>query len=55
MIIVCLGKAILAKTQNESSFVTEQFGALYSGNFSLFFKRADNSTPISAMHDIPLL
>lgn len=35
-------------------YITEQFGSLYSDDYRLFFKRADNDTPISPMHDIPL-
>lgn len=54
VVIFCLAKAIVAKSQNDSSVVTEKFGSLYSDDYRLFFRRADNNTPISPMHDIPL-
>ena len=38
-----------------SSYVTEQHGSLHSDNYRLFFKKADDGTPVSPMHDIPLL
>ena len=37
-----------------SSYVTEQHGSLHSDNYRLFFKKADDGTPVSPMHDIPL-
>ena len=54
VVIICVAKAVVAKSQNNSSYKTEQFGSLYSDDYRLFFKRADNDTPISPMHDIPL-
>ena len=38
-----------------SAYVTEQHGSLHSDNYRLFFKKADDGTPVSPMHDIPLL
>ena len=42
------------KVRNMSSYVTEQHGSLYCDNYRLFFKKADDGTPVSPMHDIPL-
>ena len=54
VVIICVTKATVAKSQNDSFYMTEQFGSLYSDDYRLFFRRADNDTPISPMHDIPL-
>merc|ERR1712038_1709053 len=43
-----------AAASTMASYVTEQHGSLYSDNYRLFFKKADDGTPVSPMHDIPL-
>ena len=43
-----------SSSKKMSTYVTEQHGSLYSDNYRLFFKKADDGTPVSPMHDIPL-
>ena len=43
-----------SSSRKMSTYVTEQHGSLYSDNYRLFFKKADDGTPVSPMHDIPL-
>ena len=52
VIVLCYGRSLMARGIDK--YITEQFGSLYSDDYRLFFKRADNDTPISPMHDIPL-
>ena len=57
LLTVSVSPVITAATavRNMSSYVTEQHGSLHSDNYRLFFKKADDGTPVSPMHDIPLL
>jgi nucleosome-remodeling factor subunit len=49
---------VTSAPQNKSpanmSYVTEQHGALYSTEYRLYFKKADDGSLVSPMHDIPL-
>ena len=46
--------ATFSSSRKMSTYVTELRGSLYSDNYRLFFKKADDGTPVSPMHDIPL-
>ena len=49
-----ISAAFSSSSRKMSTYVTEQHGSLYSDNYRLFFKKADDGTPVSPMHDIPL-